>query len=100
MDTQTSANAGWEAPKRKVGRPRKGEFKPFMVRARIDIANELETLAVNGVSRNDLFEAAAAIALRDKEALLSEVQAQRELAAQHRLAVGLPPAKGDRHVAA
>lgn len=98
MDTAT--NAYGVTPKRKVGRPKKGEYKPYSIRARIDIANELERLAGNGITRTDLFEAAAAIALRDEEALLAEVQAQREIAAQHRLATGLPPTKGDRNVAA
>ena len=40
------------------------------------------------------------MALRDKEALLAEVEAQRKIAARHRLEIGLPPTKGDRNVAA
>lgn len=96
MDTNTHQ----DAPKRKVGRPSKGVYKPYSIKARIDIANELEALAGNGITRTDLFEAAAAMALRDKEALLAEVEAQRRLAVQHRQEVGLPPTKGDQHVAA
>lgn len=100
MDPMSTESAQGTVPKRKAGRRSKGVYKPFSIKARIDIANELEALAGNGVTRTDLFEAAAAMALRDKEALLAEVKAQRALAAQHRIAVGLPPTKGDRDVAA
>lgn len=100
MDTTSTESARGTASKRKVGRPSKGVYKPYSIKARIDIANELEALAGNGVTRTDLFEAAAAIALRDKEGLLAEVHAQRERAAQHRRAVGLPPTKEDSDVAA
>lgn len=100
MDTQHTTGARGTTSKRRVGRPSKGVYKPYSIKARIDIANELEALAGNGVTRTDLFEAAAAMALRDKEALLAEVEAQREIAARHRLEIGLPPTKGDRNVAA
>lgn len=96
MDTTTRGVTS----KRKVGRPGKGAYKPYSIKARIEIANELENLASDGtITRTELFEAAAAIALRDKEGLLAEVQALRIKAEQLRLAEGLPP-KGDCHVAA
>lgn len=100
MDTHTAAIARGATSKRTVGRPGKGAYKAYSIKARLDLANELERLAHNGVTRTELFEAAAAIALRDEEALLAEVQAQREKADEQRLAAGLPPRGGDRDVAA
>lgn len=103
MDTESGSGARDRTARRSVGRPRKGlrsEYRPYSIKARIDIATGIEELTGDGITRTDLFEAAAAIALRDKSALLAEVHRQRQLAAQHRRAAGLPPTKGDQHVAA
>lgn len=100
MDTPHTTGARGTTSKRKVGRPSKGVYKPYSIKARIDIANELESLASDGtITRTELFEAAAAIALRDKEALLAEVQAQREKAVSLRMA-DLSSPKGGHDVAA
>lgn len=100
MDAQSDAGSRGVVVKGKVGRRTKGHYKAYSVKTRIDIATELEALVTDGVTRTDLFEAAVAMALRDKDALLAEVVHQRRLAAQHRRAAGLPPTKGDHHVAA
>lgn len=99
MAPHTATSARGVASKRKVGRPGKSH-KPYSIKARLDIAQELERLAATGVTRTELFEAAAAIALRDEEAFLAEVHAQRMQAEQHRLASESSDAKEGPDVAA
>lgn len=99
METRTETRSRG-ATNRTVGRPGKGAYKAYSIKARLDIATELERLAGEGITRTELFEAAAAIALRDEESFLAEVRAQREKAEAQRVAAGLPPRGGDRNVAA